>query len=176
MEKPKLYEYVGSSEIKQNVANYPSGTPIRTLLELKAWLNDICKYPKSKLRSLDNLIIATFVIDRYGCLYLAERHSEHIACASGNPVLSAGEIFITVDRDSIRVTDITNQSTGYCPEPESWQQVAAALDRIFTEYPPDFSVKFTFRRCPSCLQINIVKDDLFMCEVCSSTLPNEWNF
>ena len=50
----------------------------------------------------------------------------HVACAAGGPVLSAGEI--TFD-DDMTVAEITNQSTGFCPEPESWPAVSDALDR-----------------------------------------------
>jgi hypothetical protein len=74
--------------------------------------------------------VATFVIDLNGDLLVADRRSEHVACAGGGPVLSAGEMFFLVEEDRVEVTDVSNQSTGYCPEPSSWPGVAAALDRI----------------------------------------------
>jgi hypothetical protein len=43
------------------------------------------------------------VIDAKGNLLLAERCSEHVACAGGGPVLSAGEIFFRVSGESVKV-------------------------------------------------------------------------
>src|SRR5262245_26863513 len=40
----------------------------------------------------DNLVTATFIVDTGGWLWIADRHSEHVACAAGCDVLSAGEI------------------------------------------------------------------------------------
>lgn len=73
------------------------------------------------------------------------------------------------------VTQISNQSTGYCPEPTSWATVAPALDRAGLPVPDDFTDVFGFRRCPDCGQINIVKDDHYACGVCGSRLPARWN-
>src|SRR5918911_838983 len=63
-------------------------------------------------------------------LRLAARRTEHVACAQGAPVLAAGEIRFTRADVLPQVLEITNQSTGYCPEPESWPAVAAALSAI----------------------------------------------
>jgi hypothetical protein len=71
---------------------------------------------------------------------------------------------------------VTNQSTGYCPEPESWEAVVGSLDRIPVEHPDGFDPVSIFRRCPACTQINIVKDEWYVRGVCQSTLPNLWNF
>ncbi|TWT91191.1 hypothetical protein Pla100_53650 [Neorhodopirellula pilleata] len=78
--------------------------------------------------------------------------------------------------DGITVERVTNQSTGYCPEPESWEAAADALDQIPVEHPDCFDPESVFRRCPTCSQINIVKDQWFVCGVCQSTLPALWNF
>jgi hypothetical protein len=172
MKELKLYHYVGSEEIKSSVANFQTGTVIRSISDLKSWINNIY----NKEISSSNLIVATFVIDRYGNLRLAERHSEHIACAGGQPVLSAGEIFISWNKNCFEVSDITNQSTGYCPEVESWKYVEIVLNRIGIDRPSHFTAKFTFRHCSSCSQINIVKNSLFICLVCNSPLSDRWNF
>jgi hypothetical protein len=42
-------------------------------------------------------------------------------------VLSAGEITFSRKGKSLVVSDVTNQSTGYCPEPKSWKAVKASL-------------------------------------------------
>jgi len=118
----------------------------------------------------------TFVIDLEGRLRLAPRRSEHVACAGGRPVLSAGEITFEPGPDGPEVTSATNQSTGYCPEPGSWPAVAAALDRIGVPHPGQFTDEFTFRRCPRCGERNLVRDGDFTCAICEAELPAAWNF
>jgi hypothetical protein len=114
----------------------------------------------------------TFVVTTDGIVRVAPRHSEHVACAAGEDVLSAGEM--RVERG--RVVSISNQSTGYCPEPESWPVVAAALERAGVRHPGAFTDVIVFRRCTSCSQRNIVKDADFTCAVCGAPLADEWNF
>ncbi|MCH8924343.1 MAG: hypothetical protein IIA67_14485 [Planctomycetes bacterium] len=146
----------------------PPGALICTVDNLSAWLTA----QSSGLES-DGSLIATFVVDTDGALRLAPRRSEHVACASGGPVLSAGEITFSSDG---MVSDVTNQSTGFCPEPESWQSVADALDRIPVDRPDDFTLCIVFRLCPKCNERNIVKDGWFVCDLCGADLPAEWNF
>ncbi|MBF0289995.1 MAG: hypothetical protein HQM14_19435, partial [SAR324 cluster bacterium] len=57
-------------------------------------------------------------------LLLAPQRSEHVACAAGRDVLSAGQM--AFDPETVSLEEVTNQSTGYCPEPESWDAVAMA--------------------------------------------------
>jgi hypothetical protein len=111
-----------------------------------------------------------------GSLRIADRRSEHVTCAEGQPVLSAGEMTFMCGKGRIFVVSATNQSTGYCPEPESWPAVASALDRIGLAHPESFDPAFDFRRCPSCSQINVIKDERYVCDVCQSPLPKHWNF
>ena len=118
----------------------------------------------------------TFVIDADGALCVADRHGEHLACARGGNVLSAGEITLRRDGDRLRAIAISNQSTGYCPEPESWPAVAAALDALGVVHPGGFTFAAIFRKCPSCGQRNLVKDEWFVCAVCDADLPATWNF
>jgi hypothetical protein len=172
MNKLKSYKYIGSTEIKLSVAEYPCGTVIRSIADLENWIIGQLYRPIITGGS----IVATFVIDLDVNLCIADRHSEHVACASARSVLSAGEIFINWDKNGFEVSDITNQSTGYCPKLESWHYVEAALDKIPIDRPSHFTSEFTFRRCNACLQINIIKDSLFVCAVCSSILPDVWNF
>ena len=114
----------------------------------------------------------TFVVTTDGVLRVAPRHSEHVVCAAGGEVLSAGEI--RVERG--RVLSVSNQSTGYCPEPESWPAVASALERAGIEHAGAFTDEMIFRKCPECGQRNIVKDGDFACAVCGAALPAKWNF
>jgi hypothetical protein len=41
--------------------------------------------------------------------------------------------------------------------------------------PRGFHHECVFRRCGACRSINIVKEGVFECGVCSSSLPGEWN-
>jgi hypothetical protein len=119
---------------------------------------------------------ATFVVDVDGALRLAPRRSEHVALAGGQDVLAAGEMRFVVNDDGWRVAEVTNQSTGYCPDPDSWPAVATALDREGIRHPGDFTAKIVFRRCPGCGERNIVRDDDFTCALCGNDLPPQWNF
>lgn len=92
---------------------------------------------------------ATFVVDPDGVLRLAPRRSEHLDCASG------GAVF---------------------PDPECWPAVAAALAAAAIPAPSSFSHAFRFRRCAACMQINVVKEDWFVCASCDAELPRSWNF
>ncbi len=113
----------------------------------------------------------TFVIDLEGTLRLAPRRSEHVACAGGRPVLSAGEITFEPGSGGWEATSVTNQSTGYCPEANSWPTVARALDKIRVPHPGRFTDEFTFRRCLQCGERNIVRDRYFTCAICDADLP-----
>lgn len=166
----RLYEYIGSDNIRLSVAAYPVGIRIKPVNALKSWINQTMQKPNTW-----GLIAATFVVDSEGYIRVADRHSEHVACAGGKSVLSAGEIFFAYNKQNFEVVEITNQSTGYCPEPESWSQVEKALEQILLPHPGNFTTEFIFRRCPVCRQLNIVKDDLFLCAVCNTNLPKIWN-
>jgi hypothetical protein len=124
----------------------------------------------------DGLLAATFVIDEKGDLLLADRRSEHVACAGGGPVQSAGEMFFRVEVGRAELAEASNQSTGYCPEPESWPVVAAALNRTGVAHPGRFTTAVVFRRCGTCGERNVVKDCWFFCGVCGADLPAAWNF
>jgi len=155
----RIYHYVGPDEVLAAARPLPSGRAVLAREDIPAAGEPF-----------------TFVIDLDGALLLAPRRSEHVACAGGMPVLSAGEITFERGRDGLAVTSATNQSTGYCPEPGSWPAVAAALDRIGVPHPGRFTDEFIFRRCPKCGERNIVKDGDFTCAICDAELPPAWNF
>jgi hypothetical protein len=117
----------------------------------------------------------TFVVTLDGHLPLAPRRSEHAGCAAGQDVLAAGEISFTRHRQTWTVGDVSNQSTGYCPDPDSGPAVAAARDRVGLAHPPDFTHKVIFRRCPACHERNIVHDAHFVSAICGSPLPQDRN-
>jgi hypothetical protein len=117
----------------------------------------------------------TFVVALDGVLRLAPRRSEHVALADGADVLAAGEMAFAPAGTGWRVTEVTNQSTGYCPDPDCWPAVAEALDRVGLPRPDDFTNRIIFRRCPNCGERNIVRDDDFTCALCDNVLPAQWN-
>lgn len=164
----RQYQYVGPKEIRETAKSQPTGTRITSVDDLAQWLA-----ASSTERSAQQCWVATFTIGLDGCLCLAPRRSEHIACAAGGNVLSAGEI--TID-DDMAVTEITNQSTGYCPEPESWNAVSDALDGAGLEHPGRFTTEVIFRRCLHCNERNLVKDSWYYCGICDARLPARWNF
>jgi hypothetical protein len=120
------------------------------------------------------VVTATFVIDAIGVLLIADRRSEHVACAGRKPVLSAGEISFAVG-SGVEVIGVTNQSTGYCPEPESWPAVAQALSRAGLDFPEGFSMACVFRRCVTCDCVTLIKDEAYFCGMCGATLPSAYN-
>jgi hypothetical protein len=163
-----LYYYVGPAAIRDRARSATGGTVIRTAGDLRAWL------ASQPTAGATGLVAATFVIDPAGFLRLADRRSEHVACAGGGPVLTAGEMFFAPDPSVIE--EVSNLSTGYCPEPKSWDAVARALAVIGVGHPGRFTTEIVFRRCPACDERNVVKDGWFVCQVCGGDLPADWNF
>ncbi len=166
----QLYRYVGPDAIRQGAECAPAGMRVASASDLVAWIEQT-----RQSRDAGGLIVATFVVDRYGFLRAADRRSEHVICAGSDDVWSAGEMFFARTPSGLRVVEVSNQSTGYCPEPSSWPWVAAALDQVPLEHPDHFTFACTFRRCPACGQVNLIKDDLFECGVCGAPLPAHWN-
>jgi hypothetical protein len=153
------YGYVGPAEIRERHADHPPGTPIRSAAELA--------------RMTTSTIVLTYVVTLDGVLRVADRRSEHVACAGGEAVLAAGEL--TATREGA-VIEASNQSTGYCPEPSCWSALRDALERAGIEHPGQFTREFVFRRCPACRERNLVKDGWLECSLCGAELPEQWNF
>jgi len=162
----RVYRYVGPDEIRAAAVHAAPGTPIHSRAELERWL---------AVHGADadgDTVPATYVVTEDGVLRIASRRSEHVACAGGQPVLAAGEMFFARDH----AVEISNLSTGYCPEPGCWTVVADALDRAGLAHPTRFTTEITFRRCSACGERNVVKDEFFVCAVCDADLPVDWNF
>lgn len=160
----RRYPYVGPAHVLERVAGMEPGAPVRSAADARAWLD--------RRRSTGE--IATFTVGPDGVLRLADRASEHVACAGFLPVLAAGELLLERSGASAEVTWVTNQSTGFCPEPGSWAAVDRALADAGIPHPTSFSVAYEFRRCARCATINIVKDGELTCG-CGALLPEEWN-
>lgn len=157
----RSYPYVGPAHIRAFALTQPMGTPIRVAQDLAPFATGMP---------------LTFVIDATALLRVADQRSEHVACAGGGPVLSAGELTAIRAGKRIMVSYISNQSTGFCPEPESWPVVHQTLQAAGLVCPNGFSFTAIFRRCPNCQERNLVKDDYFVCDICGAPLPAKWNF
>lgn len=166
----RLYRYIGPRHIAERVSASPTGTAIASPQQVARWAQLTGQQSDAEGR-----LVATFVVDAAGALRVADRRSEHVACAGGGPVQSAGEITFTLGHDPVGVDAVSNQSTGYCPEPESWSAVEESLRRAGFEPPAGFSPACVFRRCPGCGSICLVKGGWFECGVCGSELPPAYN-
>jgi hypothetical protein len=167
----QLYYYVGPKEIYKNAASKRAGHRVESAQDLAQWLRQ-----SGQTQNHAGLIPVTFVVDKDGYLRVADRRSEHIACAGGGPVLAAGEMFLRATAGGIELEEASNQSTGYCPRAECWIAVAEVLDRLGISHPDRFTCEIVFRRCRACGGRNIVKDDSFICYTCGAELPANWNF
>jgi hypothetical protein len=167
METRHAYRYVGPADLGSHARPGPQVVIVTSPGVLAGWLAG---------RSRDELAEPfTFIVALDGLLRLAPRRSEHVDCAAGQDVLAAGEVLFAVAGGQWQVSEISNQSAGYCPDPDSWPAVARALDRAAIAHPGDFTHKFVFRRCPACAQVNIVRDGNFACALCDGALPAQWN-
>jgi hypothetical protein len=162
------YSYVGPAEIASRATSATGGRLVQSPADIGHWIGDTGQ------EVLGGLVIATFVVDEEGRLRIADRRSEHVACASGRSVRSAGEMTFAVG-PPIAVVGVSNQSTGYCPEPESWPAVASALTAIGFAAPAGFQPACQFRRCQACGNVTLVKDGNFECGLCRETLPTGYN-
>src|SRR4051794_29435199 len=146
---PRSYRYVGPRGLPQG----PPGRAIQSVTDVTSWIAETHQRPDAA-----GMYAATYIVAPDGLPRLADWRSEHVACAGGGEVLAAGELFLTIDGNTLRVEAISNLSTGYCPEPECWAALAAALDRIPLEHPGGFTQTVVYRRCEQCGQRNVVKD------------------
>ncbi|MFC9330861.1 hypothetical protein [Kitasatospora sp. NPDC057015] len=161
------YRYVGPADPRAAVQPGYGGFRVRTAADFATWVAE---------RAAEELADPfTFVIDTDGVLLLAPRRSEHVACAGGQPVLSAGEMSFQHASGRWAVDGVSNQSTGYCPDTSSWPAVAQALDRAGLRKPAGFTHEVVFRRCPECQEHNIVREEHYVCVFCDADLPHDWN-
>ena len=166
----KTYKYVGPHDLLELTKTASKGEKIVSPMAVLAWVHDT-----GQEVDYEHQVIATFIIDLDTNLLIADRHSEHVVCAGGENVLSAGEMTFCIEGTTVKVSDVTNQSTGYCPEPESWPSVNEALVKAGLEGPESFSREFIFRRCATCGLLNIVKEEWFVCAECDENLSKTWN-
>ncbi len=165
-----LYHYVGPRGIAERSGFTVRGIPIASPEDVVRWITSTTAAPYASSE-----VTVTFVVNEEGTLLIADRHSEHVACAGNRPVRSAGEMCLELHGERVTVTRISNQSTGYCPEPESWADVVAALRAGGLEPTEGFDPLCEFRRCLKCAALNLVKCGVFECCVCEAELSKEYN-
>ena len=169
----RTYPYTGPADLADGTGPGGRGCAVASAADFEAWAAG--RAPGEWDEPF------TYVVGTDGLLRLAPRRSEHVACAGGASVLAAGEMaFGRTGSGGGRwaVTEVSNLSTGYCPDLYSWQAVGEALDRAGFERrdrPDDFTHPIVFRRCVSCRERNVVRDDFFVCAVCGADLPAVWN-
>ncbi|MEU8544486.1 hypothetical protein AB0C52_31595 [Streptomyces sp. NPDC048717] len=166
-ERGRSYRYVGPVELKDAVRPGDGGRRIGSAADFARWITE--------RPAAEPVEPFTFVVGMDGVLRLAPRRSEHVACAGGDMVLAAGEMSFLREADRGTVSEVSNQSTGYCPDADSWAAVARALDLAELRRPSGFTHEIVFRRCPDCQEHNIVREDDFVCVFCDGELPAEWN-
>ncbi|MER5966521.1 hypothetical protein [Streptomyces sp. NPDC002057] len=163
----RRYRYVGPVELRALVRPGSGGFRVGSAADFEVWVAG---------RSSQELAEPfTFVVCAEGELLLAPRRSEHVVCAGGGHVLSAGEIGFSREGGRWTVSDVSNHSTGYCPDAGSWEAVDLALDRAGLGHPSGFTHEVVFRRCPVCQEHNVVREECFVCVFCDSDLPEAWN-
>lgn len=167
MQHSHNYYYIGPHDLLSSLSERHH---IQGAQDVSGWISQTKQQPKN------GMVVATFIVNTAGQLWVADRHSEHVACALGQPVLSAGEMTFALNGKQMSVVEVSNQSLGYCPEPSSWPAVAAALDKSALSHPSNFTSAYVIRRCEKCQSKNIIKDGVYECGVCQSLLPLEWNF
>jgi len=165
----QAYFFVGPKEIVARVEKKYEGHKINHIEDIQKWIT------ASNQTIINEQLIATFIINEQAELVLSDRHSEHVICAGGRNVLSAGEITFNFEQEAIIVSAISNQSTGYCPKPASWEVVEIALNKLKINHPTYFTSAFEFRYCEHCQNKNLIKEAIYECAVCGSDLAVEWN-
>jgi hypothetical protein len=101
--KLKLYPYVGPEDIRKRAVGQ-HGLRVDAVSALVTWLRTTTPNP-------DGLIPVTFVVDEQGHLRVADRRSEHVACAGGGSVRSAGELFLLIT-EGVSVEEATISPPG----------------------------------------------------------------
>jgi hypothetical protein len=158
----RRYRYVGPAELLPTRSL--GGAPIVSRAGLDQWIANQGKRDQGEP--------FTFVIDRDEVLRLAPRRTEHVDCAGGGEVLAAGEIQFTQHEGQWLAEEISNQSTGYCPDIECWSAVSATLDRLDVYHPGHFTRPIVFRLCPRCHERNVVRDGVFVCAMGSDDVSH----
>ncbi|MFJ3966285.1 hypothetical protein [Streptomyces sp. NPDC090036] len=97
----RSYRYVGPAELRALIRPGAEGCGIRSAADFEDWISG---RPGAELSEP-----FTFVVDAARVLRLAPRRSEHVVCAGGGPVLSAGEMGFGRESGRWVVRTLSNQ-------------------------------------------------------------------
>lgn len=166
----KLFTYSGTPSIAKIHSNSPMGFWVQKAEDFITWTQQNQQKPERDL-----IFRATYVLDTLGKFLIADRHSEHVACAGGQSVLAEGEVGFTIQKKSVVIEEISNYSTGYCPDVLCFAEVQKTLNQINVLHPNWWTREAVFRRCLNCKEKNLVKDSWFYCLICYAPLTENWN-
>ena len=99
----RQYRYVGPEQIRARRQRIP-GTPIDGAADVLRWVKQT-----GQTVARGELLAVTFVVDSSERLLIADRRSEHVACAGGGNVLAAGEMFFGIVGGEVSVEQVSNQ-------------------------------------------------------------------
>lgn len=159
----KVYEYVGPCRLLALVGQMAPGDVVVSWEDVRRWCVGVQR------RTL------TYVVDVRKRLLIADRHCEHVVCAGGGPVLCAGELTLSLEGEQWIVDEVSNQSTGFCPQVESWSVMDEVLSGLGCAYPQWWTMACEFRTCEACQALVLVKEGWFECVFCQAALPSEYN-
>jgi hypothetical protein len=166
-----LYSFVGPPQIRMSADFETPRHEVKNAAALLQWARQM----DGAIKGLRDFVF-TYVVLPEQRLFVADRRSEHVACARGDAVLTAGELFVSLVNGRLQVDGASNLSTGYCPEPGSWRALQLALEGTDLGSLEGFEPSFEFRRCEWCEQNCLIKDEVFECPGCNVELPQHWNF
>ena len=167
----KLYDYVGPASIRASASFDTPRHAVRDSKGIVVWATE-----RLGFTNRDRQMTFTYVVQPLAQLYLADRRSEHIACARGGAVLTAGEITFERHGSDLILIETSNLSTGFCPESTSWPSLSVALVTAGFPAIECFTQPFEFRLCVTCQQTCVIKDDTYDCPSCFGSLPRDWNY
>lgn len=165
----RLYHYIGPKELLRSLDN----TSPRHELTGPSGLEQFAK--SIGVSFWNGSATFSYVVLPPMRLFIADRRSEHLACARGEPVLTAGEITFTKGSSGLEVSAANNLSTGYCPESSSWGALDLALRAANLSGIHGFAPSFEFRFCAECSMTCVIKNEVYECPRCLGVLPREWN-
>src|SRR5262245_32836897 len=82
------YRYIGPWDLARVLPEAPERVRVACAGDIRRW---VASQQGTSARSASQ-IVTTFIVDTEGQLWVADRHSEHVQCARGQDVLSAGEM------------------------------------------------------------------------------------
>ena len=159
-----VFQYVGPRRLYSLASQTPKGKLLSGFNALREWIRKTNE-PEE--------IWATYVVSLDCNVLIAERQYEHVTCAGRQDVLGAGEVLLSADAE---IMEISNYSTGYCPDVTSIHATQRAFARCCSTQFSGFSYAAEFRKCSDCGARNVVRDSWFFCAVCDSPLNSRWNF